>query len=461
MRRPAALLTAALVLLLAPATAGAQVETVDLIPTADREVNSIVRAGDVIWLGGNFSQIAARTGPAALLSLPGGERQEDFAAIGAGTIEATIADGAGGWYLGGEFERAGGLPRRNLVHILADGTVDPAFAPDPDAKVKALALRDGVLYASGDFTEAGGAERRVLAALDARPGAATAFDAGLTSSFIGGLALEVSADRVYLGGNFTLPEGGDVRLAAFDPETGDLDTGFAPEVSDFVGALALDGSRLYVGALIFFDGGPPLQALDAEDGSADAGFVTEIDGTVEAIEVAGDTVYAGGTFDAPRRGVAAVDADSGATRPFDATLGGFSQVNALSLDDSGLYLGGILNFGEDDALRYLSAVDPVSGVPRAPLADEPNNTVQAIASQGTDLLAGGEFTAAGGVPRERLAAISAVDGSLLPMAPGADESVSSLATDGETIYAGGAFTKVGGKPRTRLAAFDAKRGAVD
>ncbi len=60
-----------------------------------------------------------------------------------------VPDGAGGWYVGGTFDRVDGWDRRGLVHLLADGTVDPDFLPQP-GPVTALARDGSTLWVGGE-----------------------------------------------------------------------------------------------------------------------------------------------------------------------------------------------------------------------------------------------------------------------------------------------------------------------
>ena len=76
-----------------------------------------------------------------------------------GSVAATAPDGAGGWYIGGTFTQVGGVPRSNLAHILANGTVDPSFDPGADAFVSAIAVSANAVYAGGGFTVVGGQVR--------------------------------------------------------------------------------------------------------------------------------------------------------------------------------------------------------------------------------------------------------------------------------------------------------------
>jgi hypothetical protein len=92
--------------------------------------------------------------------------------------------------------------------------------------------------------------------------------------------------------------------------------------------------------------------------------------------------------------------------------------------------------------------------------------IYAMARIGNKIVIGGTFTAikppAGSpVPRSRIALIDAVTGAPdLSWNPGADGTIRALATDGSRVYVGGNFTVIGGVAKARLAALDAVTGAT-
>ncbi len=96
-----------------------------------------------------------------------------------GFVSASVPDGAGGFYIGGAFGEVGGQPRKNIAHILADGSVDPAFDPGADDTVLALAVSGSTVYAGGWFTQIGGQPRSRIAALDATTGNATSWQSNV------------------------------------------------------------------------------------------------------------------------------------------------------------------------------------------------------------------------------------------------------------------------------------------
>jgi len=110
----------------------------------DGTVTAVVRSGNTIFVGGAFSRVGPCTGSGVPLNIHSGAAPPTYAKV-IGTVRAVAPDGAGGWYIGGHFSAVGGQARRNLAHVLADGTV-ASWAPNPDGVVWALAVKGGVVY---------------------------------------------------------------------------------------------------------------------------------------------------------------------------------------------------------------------------------------------------------------------------------------------------------------------------
>ena len=73
-----------------------------------------------------------------------------------------------------------------------------------------------------------------------------------------------------------------------------------------------------------------------------------------------------------------------------------------------------------------------------------NDQVYALAHDGTDLYAGGQFTNAGGVAANRVAKWDSASGTWTNLGSGMNDLVYALAHDGTDLYAGGPFTNAGG-----------------
>jgi hypothetical protein len=98
-------------------------------PVTNGPVYAVVLDRNIIYIGGRFDRIGPRTGPGVEVALDGSQNvglpkisgAGSIATVGAGgALRAVVADGAGGWYIGGLFTHVGGVPRTNLAHIRAD-----------------------------------------------------------------------------------------------------------------------------------------------------------------------------------------------------------------------------------------------------------------------------------------------------------------------------------------------------
>src|SRR5215831_2204369 len=88
--------------------------------------NSMVRAtvldGNTLYIGGDFTRIGPVTGCGVPLDTGSGAPAAGFPVI-VGDVSCALADGSGGWFVGGDFTSVGDQARTNLAHVLADGTV--------------------------------------------------------------------------------------------------------------------------------------------------------------------------------------------------------------------------------------------------------------------------------------------------------------------------------------------------
>jgi trimeric autotransporter adhesin len=112
-------------------------------------------------------------------------------------------------------------------------------------------------------------------------------------------------------------------------------------------------------------------------------------------------------------------------------------------------------------LQASTAAATLAPAPASPWATA-NGRVLAIVRVNNVVYVGGKFTQMvdtnGTVlARNHLAAVSAIDGHVLPWNPGANNTVRSMAVsvDGKTVYIGGDFTSLGGKARAHAAAMAA------
>lgn len=466
-------------------------------------VTALARAGPVLFIGGEFNRFGRRSG--AGLSVDASGAFAPHQPMVAGEVMKAVSDGAGGFFIAGEFRTVGGLPRAHLAHLLPDRGIDPlwhadtdgdvlnlvvvgtqlvaaglfsmvegqprrnlvvlrasdgavlAAPPAPDSRVRALAAQGTTVYLGGDFMNVAGTPRSRLAAFDVAANTLSAWNPGADGYLA---ALAATSTAVYVGGNFTML-GGAARgwTGAVHPVTGAL-LPWAPPVDSSVLAFAVDGARIFLGGVFSNVGATRRMHLAAVDATTGAllPFTAEMNNWVYALALSGTTLYAGGLFNqvnfAPLRGCLAafdVSTAAGALLPFSPRV--HQQVSSLALSGSDLYVAGDYSGTEGSSRPYLAALDTQADV-LLPFDPRPSWYVRDLVPSGGTLFFGGEFTQVGNQARPHLAAVELDGGTLLPWNPAADGLVWSMLEARGVLYVGGEFTHVGGQVRNHLAAVD-------
>lgn len=80
------------------------------MPVADGRVEAIVRDGNTIYLGGSFLGLGPNVPYGSSINTTTGLPDLDFAKPD-DAVYAVASDGAGGWYIGGDFTHVGGVAR--------------------------------------------------------------------------------------------------------------------------------------------------------------------------------------------------------------------------------------------------------------------------------------------------------------------------------------------------------------
>ncbi|TNM61051.1 PKD domain-containing protein [Streptomyces sp. NP160] len=244
-------------------------------------------------------------------------------------------------------------------------------------------------------------------------------------------------------------------------------------------------------ALVVSAGALPLVAVSAQAAgeqtpaaqpatvTADALPTVQVNGVVWSQVVVGNTVYVAGEFTAARPAGAAAGTNETARRnllAYDITTGnlitswaptinGAGLAIAASPDGRTIYVGGGFTVASSNGRQRIVALDATTGAVVRTWAPALNDKVRSITAVGNTVYVGGSFTAAGPSgaqqARNRLAAFSATDGSLLPWAPSADGDVLSMTAPSSVpeLVVGGRFTSVNGDRRLGSAAVDLTSGA--
>jgi trimeric autotransporter adhesin len=380
--------------------------------------------GRTLYVGGGFSYVGPPTGSFAKLSPETGRPSYEFPKFD-GQILAAIPDGAGGWYVAGSFSFVNSKPAQRLVHVLDDNEIDESFDAQPNGDVLALALVGERLLVGGTFSVIGGSSRQNVAAIDATTGRAVAWKADADGAV---RVLAASDGALYMGGDF-LTVGGESRN----------------------GLAAADNSH---GSVLAWNPAP--QSTESA--------------RVEALLVSGDLVYVGGEFKtmggAARGNVAAVGATSGTATSWAPSAR--VTVYAMAQIDQALYLAGPGCDGGPGAMAAdVATGSTLNWCPQLlySIPDEQGYNVpaRAITTQAGRVFLGGEFNGITVgrqlVTRLGLAGFDAVTGEFVGWSgAGVSGTVNVLATDGTNIVAGGLIGLVDGSIRNGLASFDTQTG---
>lgn len=168
-----------------------------------------------------------------------------------------------------------------ILRLHPDGSRDPSFCLELDGRARCLlALPDGRIIAGGEFSHAGGLERKSLCRLLATGEVDPQFEAKIQNGSVSAMALQ-SDGAILLRGNFTLVGGHPCVGIARVQSDGSLDDTFSPQGIGTPGELAIlpDGAFLasysrYVspqeqgGVLRFLNPTPTIDRLTCEEGRA-------------------------------------------------------------------------------------------------------------------------------------------------------------------------------------------------
>jgi Domain of unknown function (DUF5122) beta-propeller len=345
---------------------------------------------------------AGAAGSGLLVVLDSNSGREIATVASNSVVDAAVADGHGGWFVGGSFTRFGGARRLGLAHLLANGKVDPSWrawiggASGRPGSVTAVARAGSRLFVAGAFGRVDGVTRPGLAAVDTRTGALVRSWSPVPRVWIDVQALLVAGPRLLVARNWTYPTPG---ISALDTRTGVVDRHWNAHLlligdAGSFNTLLQQHGRVYVAGSFHVAGlqRNGLAAVDARSGKPDTRWAPRVPNcsvcngfaVLYGVAASEKRVYVSGDFrqiDGVRRvGVAALDARTGAVDLHWTPTGSRTDVLHLALAGSWLYLG---------SLTGLSVLDARSGAHVSlPLASTPLEVLTLTISGSRLLVAG-------------------------------------------------------------------------
>ncbi|MFN4993780.1 MAG: hypothetical protein ACK5FU_03920, partial [Bacteroidota bacterium] len=380
-------------------------------------VYEISALNDKILVGGFFSVIGgANQSNIALLDTSTGNFVNTWRASANNLVRSIEVSGTR-IFAGGTYTEIGEDRVRDYAIALDINTLAPKpWNPSLNSAAYAIEHREGLIYIGGQFsqvnTNATLLNRGYAVAFDTLTGTCvTAFNAGLNNQV---LTLNLSGDKLYLGGSFTTA-GGQTRnrAAAFDLRTNTI-TPFNPNVNSTVWAINQTGSKVFLGGDFTNLGGrnkPHVAAVDTSLGIQDLRWDLTSNSTVFTISSQGPNLYVGNqaTFYKERFRAAAFERSTGILTSFNPSTNGTVWSMQMSNGGDSLYIAGDfsnLNNSQGSAVNrnYLAKVDATFGVPSAWSPTGFNNVLRSLAISGNKLYVGGHFTTSSGQTRNRMMA---------------------------------------------------------
>jgi hypothetical protein len=190
-------------------------------------------------------------------------------------------------------------------------------------------------------------------------------------------------------------------------------------------------------------------------------------GTAYAVAIGGGSVFVGGSFTAavknkvtaPRTNLMAVSESNGVLGPLVADTN--ATVRALATDGTWLYVGGDFTTIQGVAVNRLARINVGTRLVDPNFKPNVPRSVRGLALGGGGLYVVGDFGTIGTTTRKYAAALDPSTGGVLPFNPNLSGKAYAVEVKGSIVYLAGAFTTVnGGTARNHLAAVDATSGTV-
>lgn len=365
--------------------------------------------------------------------------------------------------IAGDFSRVDGLTRRGLARILADGSLDPNFAPNLVGSVTSLA-RDSSdqIFVAGAFGYVGNVLRRNLAKLTPAGVVVAAWQSSETCIGSGRIAVDAdnnllvpSCSRLVTGS----PNRYRSQLLKLSGSTGALLNSSVAVVESPVTYIATygvetAGSEIYLGgrfATVNAVTRANLARLDAA-GVVDAAFNPAPNGALARVLVSADSIYLAGSFTQvagqSRSNLARLQLSGSLATAFAPAAN--AAPSDLLLDGSTLYAAGGFSAIGGLSRFCAAAVDASSGVGVASFSVQAGNApCSVLARSGSAVMVGGNFVDIAGAQRLGIARVDPVSGSNLPTALVSRAAVVRTLVrqpDGATLI-GGHFVRIGAGQR--------------
>ena len=346
--------------------------------------------------------------------------------------------------------------RTNTPLYLWDGkqwSVPAVFSGPSIMQVNDLAFVGNTLYAAGNFTNVNGVAAYGLAKWDG-----TSWnDMGFSGV---AYALAVDGNNLYVGGNYTNAAGvTTTNIGCWDGSAWHaLGAGVGSLSGYGVRAVAVKNGLVYAGGLFSSSGSQAITNLAVWNGATWSAVGGGVNSLVDTLAFNNNDLYVGGystlAGTTPVKGIAKWDGTNWTALGSGLSGGSAVALSIASLNGLVCVAGAFGNAGGISATNFATW----NGSSWSAAGNLSSAAYRAVVSGGT-LFVGGSFTAAGGAWVNDIASWDGTRWSALGTSGrvnGVQSTITALASDGTNLYAGGYFTYAGRTNASYIARFEGK-----
>jgi hypothetical protein len=346
-----------------------------------------------------------------------------------------------------------------------------SFNPSLDGQVTALAVSPNRrrLYVGGSFTHADGAAHSFLAAFNTTTGGlVTSWDPSTTGSVLA-LAKSPDGSKIYVGGNFNkLDNTARTRVGEVDAATGTVLSSWAPNLNGTVTSIAVapNGARVLVGGYFSqFNGAPQQAVVDVDPATGSTNNLTSIEPNDAACTSTVKDIVIGSVTPANPAGIAYIASEGTGGGCFDGDWAAnvatgalvwqndcLGATQALAIVQGRLYKGSHAHdcdfspggFPQSYAHRLLDQ-SLANGTLGHWMPNDNGNALgpHAMATDGSQLFVGGDFTTVNGRRQQGFARFGPGPDTVRPAAPGRPTVISTSRGVDSVTFSAVSTTDVG------------------
>lgn len=442
------------------------------------KIYQTVTYGNKLYVGGSFTSIGYSNPYFAVGNLQGDFKQGRHQLNG--IVHCSASDGAGGWFVGGDFTKAGIYNRNYFAHLDSAGRVTNLDLK-LNGKVRGLCVYSGQLYVAGFFTRSDTLTRNYVLRVNLATQKVDSWNINIqTNSSLYITHIEATGNRVYISGKGNVVINGSPKKSIFAVDTisGGYINSWSPNIQPNIYSKFSDFA-LYGNQVILFGSGDINQGnafniVDSVWGTIVASGHKVVKGTIDKVSISGNDMLIAGDIDSIS-GVSGIKdvfiynlqnktfhnvgfVQNTFTSHSNVPVGPSVNFNLAVLTDSSVFLGGHIQVGAKqrntlhEFYRYSGQLKKVHSL---------TGQAFSLTIQQGQMLVGGDFLSTGGFPGNRLAVFDL--NTMLPLGSNTtfNNTVLKILPVNGKIFVSGMFDSVNNLPRKYITVLDTVNISAD